>query len=463
MISGQWTIELILFLIGIAFAVGFTVGYRTRLCAIASWFLLSSMQFRNPVVVHGGDILLRLLLFWCMFAPLNLRFSLDRAFHPVQPEPSNRHLSPASTALLLQVCTMYWFAAADKMHPVWLTERSAVYYALNLDIFSTSLGRAVLSYPALLGAMSLGTVVLEFLGPIFALSPVRNAPIRLVVVAAFIVFHASLGASLRLASFPWVCGIAWLAFLPGLFWDAIANLQDRWARSAGHDRWSWTNGRRSSALRRLSLWVMDEVEKRPHLRAAFTPPRPTERLPTYASLIVVACLGLLVWGLVLGPNVVRPDLVYGKYRKRLAGVTTLGQQWSLFSPQPAIDDGWFVMEGIKPDGTRVDVWNGGGEPRFEKPLDFTAGYRNEQWIKFLFHMNRTTSDTDRAYFARYLCRNWNENHAAVARVKVIEINYMLELTPPPGRPLPSAKRKLLLTYDCLNESIVPTARAAPDR
>lgn len=64
-------------------------GYRTRLAVIAGWILLLSVQNRNPMVLNGGDVLFRCLMFWAMFLPLHARWSVDAALATdVQPRPA---------------------------------------------------------------------------------------------------------------------------------------------------------------------------------------------------------------------------------------------------------------------------------------------------------------------------------------------------------------------------------------
>ena len=158
--------ELLLFLAGVVFAIGFTLGYRTRLCAVVSWFLVMSMQVRTGIVLHGGDDLIRraAVLVHVRPAQRTSTRSIGRSTPTRRPLPL-AHLSPGSLALMFQICAMYWYTAAEKMHPVWLTERSAVYYALSLDQFATPLGHFLLGYPALLPVLTTATLVLEFFGP----------------------------------------------------------------------------------------------------------------------------------------------------------------------------------------------------------------------------------------------------------------------------------------------------------
>ena len=252
------------------FALGFTLGYRTRFCAVATWFLVMSMQVRAGMVLHGGDDLLRVLLFWSMFVPLNGRFSLDRALNPDAKPLPLAHLSPGSLALIFQVCAMYWYTAAEKMHPVWLTERSAVYYALSLELFSTSIGRFLLGFPTLLPVITAATLVLELLGPILALLPVRTGALRLLVVGMFISFHIGIGLTMRLGLFPWVSVSAWFLFLPPEFWGFVGKKLA-------------AIGSRLRALRRLPERLFQ-----PPLR----PPAPKQDFGLATSVIVMVCLVL---------------------------------------------------------------------------------------------------------------------------------------------------------------------------
>nr|MBP9821355.1 hypothetical protein [Candidatus Paceibacterota bacterium] len=87
--SGLASFEAILFILASLFAIMLIAGYRTRLAIIASWFLLISLHFRNPMILQGGDIVLRVVVFWMMFLPLNKIWSLDRLLNRVT-EPKTK-------------------------------------------------------------------------------------------------------------------------------------------------------------------------------------------------------------------------------------------------------------------------------------------------------------------------------------------------------------------------------------
>ena len=122
LMSGVWQFEAVLFLIAIAFAVALMLGVRTRLVTIVSWFLLVSLEMRNPVILQGGDVYFRLLLFWAMFLPLGALYSVDSALNTSDPPRQNRFFSYAGLALLLQVAFVYCFSVAMKSGREWRSD-----------------------------------------------------------------------------------------------------------------------------------------------------------------------------------------------------------------------------------------------------------------------------------------------------------------------------------------------------
>ena len=77
LINGNIYSQQILFIIEGIFAVCFLIGFKTRLTNIIVWFLYSSLHLRNPLILYGGDGVIRLLLFWSMFMPMNAKWSIE--------------------------------------------------------------------------------------------------------------------------------------------------------------------------------------------------------------------------------------------------------------------------------------------------------------------------------------------------------------------------------------------------
>ncbi len=61
----------------LAAALCFTAGYRTRLFGWLTWLSLMGLHYRNPLVLHAGDVLLRCVLFFANFLPLADHLSVD--------------------------------------------------------------------------------------------------------------------------------------------------------------------------------------------------------------------------------------------------------------------------------------------------------------------------------------------------------------------------------------------------
>ncbi len=221
LLDGSLAWQILVFLVAAVLAFFLLLGYQTRLATCLSWFLLISSHTRNPLVLQGGDTLLRLLLFWSMFLPLGARYSLDSLLRPSAPERPNPLVSMGTVALLLQICFVYWFGVGLKSHRIWWQEGSAVYYALSIDQYATLLGHFLLNFPALLRLLTYTTILIELLGPILAFSPIYTGPMRLGVVLIFVLFHLSLGLAMELGHFPYISIVGWWVFIPAWFWDHL--------------------------------------------------------------------------------------------------------------------------------------------------------------------------------------------------------------------------------------------------
>jgi hypothetical protein len=372
LISGTWAVQFALMMIAIVFAVCLVIGYRTRLATLVSWALYTSLLARNPLIGSGGEQVLRLLLFWSIFLPLD-------------SDDEDPHLSLAGVAFIAQVCAIYLFALVEKMDPIWLTERSAVYYSLHLDSFVTRLGAELRDMPALTRTFTAGTLALELVGPLLAVSPVLTRPFRLFVPILFIGFHLGLGLTMRLGLFPWVCAAMWLALLPG--------------------RWRVPHVGRSSG----------------HLGAA-------------GSLVVVAVL--MVAALQLLAPVSRPiDPGDESMGTRWLSLTAGYQRWAMFAPHPQPVDGWHIIEGRR-DGEKVNLWG----TTETKPALVSSTYPDSRWLAYLFRLGGWRYKPYRRYFADHLCRK--------EQLDSLRIAAMIEWTPPPGKPVPPPRRNVIWEGEC---------------
>jgi hypothetical protein len=105
-------------------AVGLLLGYRTRLSTVVVWALLMSIQWRNPLLLNGGDTLLRLLLFWGMFLPLGAYWSVDRLRGASPARPTMLFFSLGTVGLFMQIAFVYVFTAILKSGDEWRVDRT---------------------------------------------------------------------------------------------------------------------------------------------------------------------------------------------------------------------------------------------------------------------------------------------------------------------------------------------------
>jgi hypothetical protein len=213
--------QLLLFMVAGISGLAFLVGYRTRAAAVLSWFLMISLHTRNPIILQGGDVLVRMLLFWSMFLPLGECFSVDAALDNSERPRKMQVISSATFALLAQATMLYTFAALAKTGKEWRHDGTALYFALNIEQMRTWLGALMLHLPqSFLKFLTFSVLLFEGLGPLLLLFSVRA--LRTIAVVLFILMPIGFGSALKLGPFPFACIATVLPFLPSSFWERLA-------------------------------------------------------------------------------------------------------------------------------------------------------------------------------------------------------------------------------------------------
>ncbi len=228
LLNGRWQIQALMFALSFVFALMLLIGYRTRLATFFSWLLLVSVQLRNPMVLQGGDILFRMVLFWGLFLPLGACYSVDSALAS-NPPPGNKNIfSMGTMAFIFQIAFLYWFTAAIKMSGaskvVWWDQGMAVYNTLSIDQFARPLGQYLLGFPKLLKVFNYATILNEMFGSFLFFMPVWTAGFRILGVFNFILMHVCFALCMVVGPFSYIGSIAVLPLIPGVFWDKLANL-----------------------------------------------------------------------------------------------------------------------------------------------------------------------------------------------------------------------------------------------
>jgi hypothetical protein len=209
-------------LVGVAmlFALMMLVGWQTPLATLMSFILTISIHGRNPATMHGGDHLIRGLLFWSIFLPLGAKWSVDACGEGRKPEGKSA-LSLGTFAFIGQLFIMYLFAAMWKWSPEWRNKSTAVLLALQVDILSTRFGKWVREFEWVCEWLTRSSLWLETVGPAVLLLPFHVGLQRLLVIFAFVGFHLGLALTMELSLFPFIACCAWMALLPSSFWDRL--------------------------------------------------------------------------------------------------------------------------------------------------------------------------------------------------------------------------------------------------
>jgi hypothetical protein len=386
--GSPWAVGL-LFLVAGAFGVALLVGYRTRLATAVSFVLVVSLHARNPVLLNGGDSMLRRLLFWGMFLPLGRRWSVDalRAGARRESDVRSRVANVASAVLLIQVVLVYVTNAAYKLRGELWVNGDAILYVFSLNQLTTGLGDALATYPTLLRAFDRVWLVL-LITSVGLL--VLTGWARAAFAALFVGMHVGMALTMQITVFPLLSVAGLIPFLPGVFWDA-ATAKARDSRLGGRfygadlperidAAFPDARLRRSAGFDRVGRWA----------RSA--------RPPVVAVLLAL----VLVWnaaalGYVALPADVSDAADPEEYR------------WDMFAPEPRTADGWYVVPGEMESGERADAFRDRAV-KWDKPPDVAASYRNIRWFKYMMDLRASAAEPLRPHFAAYLCGRWNATH-----------------------------------------------------
>src|SRR5262249_24161587 len=160
--------------------------------------------------------------------------------------------------------------------------------------------------------------------------PFRTAAVRLAVVVSFLLFHlVGLGLFLELGPYPWVCAVAWLALLPGAFWD--------WLAARGP--------------------LPPGLPRGPRARpAAADAPGHGPAAPLLLN-VAAACFLVYVFLCNVRTVDVAPwSRLLPRQADFIASTFAVDQQWDMFAPCPLKDDGWYVVQGNLKNGSSIDLF-----------------------------------------------------------------------------------------------------------
>lgn len=221
-LNGSYAWALMVLIAGLLAAITFTIGWRTRISNVILWIIIVSFQQRFPeAATSGGDMLLRIFFFYSLFLPMNARYSFDAAVSEVK-KSEDEYFSIFTTMWIVQILLLYIMTFLFKWAPVYHTTFDAVWYMLQLDLFTTDFGRWLGQQYMATKILSFSAYALELIGPLLLLIPFKRDIFRGAAVVSFWLFHLGIGATLHLGNFVPICLIIWVGLIPTTWWDWVA-------------------------------------------------------------------------------------------------------------------------------------------------------------------------------------------------------------------------------------------------
>lgn len=190
---------------GIVTTVMFILGFRTRLATILTFLLFWSLYYRNSFVTNGGDNIIRLQLFYLIFAQAGTYFSLDRRW--IEKRGKRRldvYLSilhnAAVCAIAIQLIIVYFTSGIYKVMGSMWQEGTAVYYAMRVqDYIWPGVSEWIWQSETLVVFLTYSSVLFQVAFPFLLL----NRYTKYLAVAGALAFHTSVGLMMNLALFSW--------------------------------------------------------------------------------------------------------------------------------------------------------------------------------------------------------------------------------------------------------------------
>jgi hypothetical protein len=208
--------QLMLIITGLS-AGSFVLGFQARLMNLVCLVLLWSLQVRNPLLLTGGGVLLRMLLFWMLFLPTAAVWSVDA--NRAANRPTRWVISSVATlAIMLQVIYMYFFSGLAKLNPFWISG-DAIEYALHLEMSVKPLGEWIRNYPGLLRIATILVLVAELLTLLLMNIPRLYQFNRGALMGFFWIMHIAIWSTMSIGLFSITAMIAWIVFVPSDIWN----------------------------------------------------------------------------------------------------------------------------------------------------------------------------------------------------------------------------------------------------
>lgn len=374
--------------VGICFAVHlmaifcFAIGYRTKLFQVITLLFYISLHMRNPYVLQGGDDLIRCMLLFSLFMPLN-------AIWAVQTKKVTHNYTFYALVFMFQVLMVYWVSACMKNSAEWHNDATALYYAFNLDIIQWPLAQYLLQFPTLLKVLTHVVFYFEILIPILFFIPFKNQKMRAIGIVCIVLFQIGIASTLYVGLFYLINLCALIPLLPTQFFSYFKIEQQ-------NDNLQYADN----------------------------------KILTSTSVLIISYV--IVWNT---SNM--PQFKYGLAQKFKSFGFTIGvnQNWGMFAPAVFKDDGWLIFETILVNGDTIDLNRNNQKINYQKPDHVIDLIKNDRWRKYNEHIVSAGNMWLRQPLKKYYINRYESNILDKnMKVKKFYMLYRKEFTVPPNNP-----------------------------
>jgi hypothetical protein len=388
-IYGSTSAQVVLFVIAGVAALALLVGYRTTLATTLSTYLLVSLQFRNPLILSAGDLLLSALLFFGIFLPLGARCSVD-AVHSDRKQQTVSSIRSVAPLVFIAVLIYSTNALAHLQSDAWVSGQ-ATKLVFSVDSVTVLLGDLIASHPVVLETINWVWLGMLATAPLLILTTGRT---RSLLSGVFLTAHLGILLTLSIITFPLANCLGLLLFFPSSAWDRAPTWKP-----------AWVERHAQAVTDKLYQW------------GGSLPPERAITLARYlgSAVVAVVLVVMIVWATVSLSSLQSPS--------DKAAVLSEREQYPfiVFAPEPLHTDGWYVAPATLESGLVIDAYRL-TSVSWDRPPDLDRAYPGPRWTTYMIAGRfRVHAARGRVVdgFARYLCDRAADHYApAVENVTV---------------------------------------------